>query len=109
MARLHWLKPLAKLLGGVHINADEVRKKYEGHDMSKWDFTEQGRLTQAQRIRHIADGVVESGRVAVADFVCPTVETRKIFGADFTVWMDTPKESEYEDTNLCLNLLRDTM
>ena len=45
--------------------------------MSKWDFTEQGRLTQAQRIRHIADGVVEAGRVAVADFVCPTVETRK--------------------------------
>ena len=92
-------EPLAKLLGGVHINADEVRKKYEGHDMSKWDFTEQGRLTQAQRIRHIADGVVETGRVAVADFVCPTVETRKIFGADFTVWMDTLKESEYEDTN----------
>ena len=92
-------EPLAKLLGGVHINADEVRKKYEGHDMSKWDFSEQGRLTQAQRIRHIADGVVESGRVAVADFVCPTVETRKIFGADFTVWMDTLKESEYEDTN----------
>ena len=31
-------EPLAKLLGGVHINADEVRKQYEGHDMSKWDF-----------------------------------------------------------------------
>ena len=27
-------EPLAKLLGGVHINADEVRKQYEGHDMS---------------------------------------------------------------------------
>ena len=40
-------EPLAKLLGGVHINADEVRKKYEGHDMSKWDFSEQGRLKQA--------------------------------------------------------------
>ena len=39
----------------------------------------------------------------------PTVETRKIFGADFTVWMDTPKESVYEDTNLYLNPLRGTM
>ena len=61
-------EPLAKLLGGVHINADEVRKKYEGHDMSKWDFSPEGRMRQADRMRHIADGVVEAGKIAVADF-----------------------------------------
>ena len=71
VVRLHWLNRLQNYLEVSAFNADEVRKKYEGHDMSKWDFTEQGRLTQAQRIRHIADGVVEPGRVAVADFVCP--------------------------------------
>ena len=32
-------KPLADLVGGVHVNADEVRLKYEGHDVSKWDFS----------------------------------------------------------------------
>ena len=92
-------EPLAKLLGGVWINADQVRERYEGRDQTKWDFSEQGRINQAKRISHIADGVVESGKVAVADFVCPTAETRKIFNADFTVWMDTLKEGRYEDTN----------
>ena len=88
-------KPLAKLLGGVHINADEVRKRYDD-----WDFTPSGRLRQAQRMRHLADGVVLAGKIAVGDFVCPTPVTRDAFGADFTVWMDTIQEGRYEDTNL---------
>ena len=92
-------EPLAKLLGGVWINAHQVRERYEGRDQTKWDFSEQGRINQAKRITHIADGVVESGKVAVADFVCPTAETRKIFNADFTIWMDTLKEGRYADTN----------
>ena len=37
-------KPLAELMNGVHINADEVRKKYKD-----WDFTQEGRMRQAQR------------------------------------------------------------
>ena len=65
-------EPLAKLLGGVHINADRVREKYEGHDMSKWDFSPQGRMLQAQRMKFLSDGVVMTGKIAVADFVCPT-------------------------------------
>ena len=46
-------EPLAKLLGGVHINADAVREKYEGHDMSKWDFSLEGRIKQAQRMKFL--------------------------------------------------------
>ena len=61
-------EPLAKLLGGVHINADEVRKQYEGHDMSKWDFSLEGRIKQANRMRHLADGIVKAGKIAVAVF-----------------------------------------
>lgn len=87
-------KPFAELIGGVHINADEVRTKY-----NDWDFTKQGRVRQAQRMRHLADGVVMAGKIAVADFVCPTYITRLEFNPDFTVWMDTIKESEYKDTN----------
>ena len=92
-------EPLAKLLGGVHINADEVRKKYEGHDMSKWDFSPEGRIKQANRMRHLADGVVKADKIAIADFVCPTKEAREQFGPDFVIWMDTIKEGRFEDTN----------
>ena len=87
-------KPFAELIGGVHINADEVRERY--HD---WDFTPEGRLRQAERMRHIADGVVSAGKVAVADFVAPTFLSRIKFQADFVVWMDTIEQSKYEDTN----------
>tara|TARA_A100001035_G_scaffold181948_1_gene144733 strand:- start:319 stop:744 length:426 start_codon:yes stop_codon:yes gene_type:complete len=87
-------KPFAELIGGVHINADTIRTQY-----NDWDFSEEGRKRQAIRMRHIADGVVMSGKVAVADFVCPTHETRDQFKADFKVWMDTIREGKYEDTN----------
>ena len=87
-------KPFAELIGGVHINADEVRTKY-----NDWDFTKQGRVRQAQRMRHLADGVVMAGKIAVADFVCPTYITRLEFNPDYTVWMDTIKEGRFEDTN----------
>ena len=60
-------KPFADLIGGVHINADAVRERY-----SDWDFSREGRVRQAQRMRHLADGVVMAGKIAVADFVCPT-------------------------------------
>tara|TARA_B100002019_G_scaffold291696_1_gene312624 strand:+ start:4662 stop:5153 length:492 start_codon:yes stop_codon:yes gene_type:complete len=92
-------EPLAKLLGGVHINADKVRRTYEGHDMSKWDFSPEGRMKQANRMRHLADGIVMANKIAVADFVCPTKEAREQFEPDFTVWMDTIPEGRYEDTN----------
>ena len=88
-------KPLAELIGGVHINADEVRKEY-----NDWDFSIQARVRQAQRMRYIADGVVRAGKVAVVDFVCPMKETREVFAPDFTVWMDTIESGRYDDTNL---------
>ena len=87
-------KPFAKLIGGVHINADEVREKY-----NDWDFTPEGRTRQAQRMRHLADGVVMAGKIAIADFVCPTDQTRIEFAPDYTIWMDTIKKGRFEDTN----------
>ena len=56
-------------------------------------------MRQALRMRYLADGVVRAGKVAVADFVCPTEQARMEFNPDFTVWMDTIKEGRYEDTN----------
>jgi adenylylsulfate kinase len=87
-------KPLAELLGAVWINADQVRTKYDD-----WDFTPEGRIRQAQRMRHLSDGVVMAGKVAVTDFVAPTEKARAEFDADYVVWMDTIEEGRFEDTN----------
>jgi len=87
-------KPFAELIGGVHINADAVRTQYDD-----WDFTPDGRMRQALRMRYLSDGFVLSGKIAVADFVCPTEQARQEFAPDYTVWMDTIKEGRYEDTN----------
>ena len=87
-------KPFAELIGGVWINADEVRNSY-----NDWDFSKAGRLRQAKRMKYLADGVVLAGKIAVVDFVCPTQQTRDEFNPDYTVWMDTIKEGRYEDTN----------
>ena len=87
-------KPFAELIGGVHINADQVRTYY-----NDWDFSLSGRIRQAVRMRYLADGVVLAGKIAVADFVCPTEAARKEFDPDFTVWMDTIEEGRFEDTN----------
>ena len=66
-------KPLAELLGGVWVNADIIRTSYDD-----WDFSPEGRIRQANRMNHLSDGIVMAGKVAVADFVCPTKETRRI-------------------------------
>src|SRR6056300_339968 len=87
-------EPLAELLGAVWINADQVREKY-----NDWDFTPEGRIRQAQRMRYLSDGVVMAGKVAVTDFVAPTEKARAEFDADYTVWMDTIAEGRFEDTN----------
>ena len=88
-------KPFAELIGGVWINADQIRERY-----SDWDFSIDGRIRQAQRMKHLADGIEMAGKIAVADFVCPIEKARQEFGADYTVWMDTISEGRFADTNI---------
>ena len=64
-------KPFATLIGGIWINADAVREEY-----NDWDFTSEGRMRQAQRMKYLSDGVVKAGKIAIADFVCPTEAAR---------------------------------
>ena len=87
-------EPLAKLLDAVWINSDCTRAKYDD-----WDFSAEGRDKQADRMCHLADGIVMAGKIVVADFICPTEETRKKFDADYTIWMNTIKSGRYDDTN----------
>lgn len=87
-------KPFAELINGHWVNADQVREQY-----NDWDFSLEGRIRQAQRMRYISDGIVRAGGTAIADFVCPTDQARIEFDADYTVWMDTIKKGRFEDTN----------
>lgn len=87
-------EPLAKELQGVWVNADAVRKEYDD-----WDFSLEGRIRQANRMRHISDGIVMAGKTAIADFICPTREARMQFDPDYIVWLDTIKRGKYDDTN----------
>lgn len=85
---------LAPMIGAVWLNADRVRQ-----EAGDWDFSPEGRLRQAQRMKRLAQEALDSGHHVIADFVCPTPQTREDFGADYTVWVDTIKEGRFEDTN----------
>lgn len=76
------------------FNADDVRRM-----CNDWNFDKEARIRQARRMANLADFEKGCGRSVICDFVCPTDLTRHIFDADFTIWMDTIKKSEYDDTN----------
>lgn len=88
---------LAPLLEAVHFNADEARAA-----ISKGlGFSPEDRIEHARRMGWVCDQVVAAGHYALADFVCPTPETRTAFGADesFIIWVDRIKEGRFTDTN----------
>ena len=85
---------LVPLLSAAWFNADKIREM-----TNDWDFSDQGRLRQSNRMKTYADFEKSHGRMVICDFVCPTRETRQMFDADFTVWMDTIEEGRFEDTN----------
>jgi len=88
-------KALVPLLNAVHFNADAVRANVN-KDLG---FSLEDRIEQARRMGWLCDRVVEAGAFAVADFICPTEETRAAFGEAFVVWVDRIKEGGFADTN----------
>jgi len=81
-----------KLIGDKNIayfNADDVRKMF-----NDWDFTETGRIRQAQRMIGLTAYAFGS---CIVDFVCPFDEWRDDY--DLTIWMNTIKEGRFKDTN----------
>ena len=67
-------------------NADFVRKY-----ANDWDFSPEGRMRQANRMKTFADFEKSNGRWVVCDFVAPTEKARIAFDADFLIWIDTIK------------------
>ena len=85
---------LQPLLKAAWYNADNVREM-----ANDWDFSDEGRLRQSLRMKSVADFESAHNRIVICDFVCPTKETRNIFEADITIWLDTIEKGRFEDTN----------
>ena len=78
----------------LFFNADYVRERF-----NDWDFSIEGRIRQAKRMRELADTADSNPRFVIADFVCPLPEMREIYNADYTIWIDTIQSGRFEDTN----------
>jgi hypothetical protein len=88
-------KVLAPLIEAVHFNADDVRANIN-RDLG---FSAEDRLEHARRMGWLCDRVIAAGHNVVADFVCPTAETRNAFGNCFLIWVDRIERGRFEDTN----------
>jgi energy-coupling factor transporter ATP-binding protein EcfA2 len=91
-------RTLAPMINAVHFNADEVR----AHLNKDLGYSVADRIEQATRMGWLCDQIVKAGMVAIADFVCPTRETRTAFkagGNAFVVWIDRIDRGRFEDTN----------
>jgi adenylylsulfate kinase len=76
------------------FNADVIRGA-----ANDWDFSHEGRVRQANRMRTFADFEVSHGRSVICDFIAPTDAARDQFDADFVIWLDTIEAGRFEDTN----------
>jgi adenine-specific DNA-methyltransferase len=82
-------KQLARLLNLPLLNADQVRG-----DAQDWDFSYEGRLRQARRMRELAD----THGASICDFVCPKPEFREIFDPTLLIYVKGGG-GEFEDTD----------
>jgi adenylylsulfate kinase-like enzyme len=88
---------LAKALNAVHFNADEVRAEIN-KDLG---FSLEDRIEHARRLGKLCEIVSRTGQYVIADFVCPTPETRKAFGIDdtFVVFVNRNPIRNFADTS----------
>jgi adenylylsulfate kinase len=86
---------LAPLLNAVVFNADAVRANLS-RDLG---FSHDDRIEHARRMGWMCERVIEAGGTVIADFICPTPDTRAAFGDAFTIWLDRIESGRFEDTN----------
>lgn len=73
-------------------NADTIRR-----NLDDWDFSYEGRLRQATRMRDLADR--HTTGYIILDLVAPLPEFREIINPNYIIWMDTIVAGRFEDTN----------
>lgn len=86
---------LVPKLNAAWFNADAVRQDI----YSELGFSPEERLAHATRMGKLCDWAKLGGCYVIADFVCPTKETREAFNPDFTIWVNRIEEGRFEDTN----------
>lgn len=88
-------KKLMEYLGdrAMCFNGDDLRKEH-----NDWDFSEDGRRRQANRMRSSAEMAISMGKFAILDFVCPKEEYREIINPDYTIWMNRKPVRDFPDT-----------
>ena len=88
-------RALSPLIGAVHFNADAVRANIS-RDLG---FSPADRIEHARRMGWLCERVTAAGYRAIADFVCPTAETREAFGPCCLILADRIKAGRFDDTN----------
>jgi adenylylsulfate kinase len=89
-------RELCRRTDAIHLNADEVRSELS----SDLGFSPEDRIEQARRLGSVSRLLSKQNKLIIVDFVNPTQETRKAFGAaDFVVWVNRIASSRFEDTN----------
>lgn len=89
-------KELAPRINAIVLNGDEVRETLSS-DLS---FSHEDRIEHARRIGQVAKILSNQGHTVIADFICPTIETRNAFGdPDIVIWVNRIDSCKYEDTN----------
>ena len=83
---------LAQKLDCDHLNADQVRETF-----NDWDFSDEGRLRQAYRMKQLAEE--SSNQYVILDFVCPKKNYRKIISPNISIFMNTIQKGRFENTN----------
>jgi len=88
---------LSERLPAVWFNADEIRNNIN-KDLS---FSNNDRIEQSRRMSLLCDIALRNRVVSytIADFVCPTDQTRKTFNPDYIIWMNTIQKGRFQNTN----------
>jgi cytidylate kinase len=82
----------------LHLNC-ALFNDYRVRKMSNdFDFSIGGHIRQSFRMRNIANFEKEHGNsIIICDYVCPTQWCRRIFEADFSIWLNTISLERGED------------
>jgi adenylylsulfate kinase len=69
------------------------------YGLTQMKFGRKQTIGTSQKKEQKGKQTLDNNRIVVADFICPTEQTRTDFDADYVIWMDTIKEGRFEDMN----------
>ena len=83
-----YAKEINEILQYDVINGEELRKAADD-----WDFSHEGLIRQANRVKELAD----TKENVIIDMMAPLQEMRDILNPDYLIWMDAIQESKYPE------------